>query len=66
MLDISIIIPHHNNYEILYDCLKSLYESDLHNAELIIVNNHTTDNSISKIKTKFSKVVIIDSNKIMN
>ena len=63
MSDISIIIPHHNNYEILYDCLKSLYESDLHNAELIIVNNHTTDDSISKIKTKFSKVVIIDSNK---
>ncbi len=63
MSNISIIIPHHNNYEILYNCLKSLYQSNLNNAELIIVDNNSTDNSITKIKNKFDDLIIIHSNK---
>lgn len=60
MFPTSIIIPHHNNYEILNDCLKSLYKSDLHNSEIIIVNNNTTDNSLHKIKKEYSEVIIVN------
>tara|TARA_Y100000996_G_scaffold378546_1_gene331280 strand:- start:495 stop:1520 length:1026 start_codon:yes stop_codon:yes gene_type:complete len=61
MTSISIIIPHYNNYQILNDCLESLYESELHDAEVIIVNNNSTDDSIKKIITKFSKPIIIST-----
>ena len=61
MASISIIIPHYNNYQILNDCLESLYESELHDAEVIIVNNNSTDDSIKKIITKFSKPIIIST-----
>ena len=61
MASISIIIPHYNNYQILNDCLESLYESELHGAEIIIVNNNSTDDSIKKIITKFSNPIIIST-----
>ena len=50
MLNTSIIIPHHNNYEILNHCLDSLYKSNLYESEIIIVDNNTTDGSIDKIQ----------------
>ena len=59
MNTISIIIPHHNGYEILNNCLKSLYASDLHNSEIIIVDNCSTDNSINKNQEEFSQLKII-------
>ncbi len=58
---ISIIIPHHNNYQILNDCLKSLYKSELHDAQIIIVNNNSTDNSIEKIANQFSDIKIVST-----
>ena len=59
MNTISIIIPHHNGYEILNNCLKSLYASDLHNSEIIIVDNYSTDNSVNKNKEEFPELKII-------
>ena len=61
MSKISIIIPHHNNYQILNDCLKSLYQSNLYNSEIIIIDNDTTDDSIKKIKKKYPNLTIINS-----
>ena len=61
MSNISIIIPHHNNYDILNDCLESLYKSNLHDSEIIIVDNNTTDESIHKIKVDFPNLIIIKS-----
>ena len=61
MTNISIIIPHYNNYQILNDCLKSLYKSELHDAEIIIVNNNSTDDSIKKITVKYPKPIIIST-----
>ena len=57
MPKISIIIPHHNNHEILNDCLISLYDSDLHDSEIIIVNNNSTDDSINRIKNDFPDLI---------
>ena len=60
MPKISIIIPHYNGHEILNNCLKSLYEFKLHDAEIIIVNNNSSDGSINKIKLDFPQVTIIN------
>jgi len=60
MSTISIIIPHYNGYDILNNCLKSLYKSKLYNAEIIIVNNNSTDNSIDKNQLEFPEVVILN------
>ena len=61
MPTISIIIPHHNGYQILHNCLNSLYKSELHNAEIIIVNNNSTDDSISAINKEFHHIKLINS-----
>ena len=63
MTKISIIIPHYNNYQILNDCLKSLYDSELHDSEIIIVNNKSTDDSIEKIKNQYPYITIISTTK---
>ena len=63
MTKISIIIPHYNNYQILNDCLKSLYDSELHDSEIIIVNNKSTDDSIEKIKNQYPHITIISTTK---
>ena len=62
MSKISIIIPHYNGYEILSNCLKSLYESELYDAEIIIINNNSTDDSIDKIESDFPKTTTINLN----
>ena len=65
MTKTSIIIPHYNNYQILNDCLQSLYKSQLNNTQIIIVNNNSTDDSIEKITNQFLdlKVVSTKTNK---
>ena len=58
MLNTSIIIPHHNNYEILNHCLNSLYKSNLYDSEIIIVDNNTTDGSIDKIQENYPNIIV--------
>ncbi len=57
-MKISVIIPHHNGYDILNDCLKSLEKSDLNNGEIIIVNNDSTYDRIDRVKNKFKNLNI--------
>ena len=58
---VSIIIPHFNGEKILSDCLKSLQNSSYEKKEIIIVDNGSTDKSISLIETQYTKVKIIKS-----
>jgi len=60
---VSIIIPHNNNYNILLDCINSIYCSTYKNFEIIIVDNASTDSSIPKIFKKFPSINIITSEK---
>jgi len=62
MSEISIIIPHHNGYEILNNCINFLYKSDLYDSEIIIVNNNSTDNSINQIIIDFPNIIILNLN----
>ena len=61
-IDVSIIIPHYNNKEILENCVKSILKNSYSNYEIIIVDNNSTDNSANLIKEKFVEVNIIKSN----
>ena len=65
MSNTSIIIPHHNGYQILNNCLKSLSQSNLNDTEIIIVDNNSTDDSIDKLKNIFPDIIILnlDENK---
>ena len=57
----SIIIPHHNGYELLNSCIQSLYESNLNNSEIIIVDNASTDTSIKQIKETFPELIVLNT-----
>jgi len=58
---VSIIIPHHNNKDILLDCLQSLYQSSYQNFEIIIVDNASTDESINHVHINYPEVIIVKS-----
>ena len=52
---VSIIIPLHNAEDYIHDTLLSIQEQSLENFECIIVNDLSSDNSLSIIKDNFSK-----------
>ena len=48
-MKLSIIIPHHNGEELLYNCLQSLLNHiSIQDFEIIVVDNGSTDNSAVK------------------
>lgn len=61
---ISIIIVNYNGKEFLENCLKSVYESNYSNYEVILVDNASTDQSDIVAKEKFPKLNLVknDSN----
>ena len=52
---ISILVPFKNTVEFLSECLDSICNQTYQNWELIIVNDHSTDNSLSVV-TKYAEV----------
>ena len=60
---VSIIIPHYNGEDLLYNCIDSIYKNiSIKDFELIVVDNASTDDSINRIKSNFQNVKIISSN----
>ena len=59
----SIIIPHFNGKEIISRCIKSIEKSSKKSNEIIVVDNASTDDSISYVEQKFPNVTIIKSSK---
>lgn len=60
---VSIIIPHFNGKEILYNCLNSLEKTKYLNKEVILVDNGSTDGSISDIEESFPWLRLIRNQK---
>ena len=59
---ISIIIPHYNNKNILYNCINSLDKLSYQDYKIIVVDNNSTDNSPAEVKKSFPNIDIIKSN----
>jgi GT2 family glycosyltransferase len=61
-MDASIIIVSWNTRDILRNCLKSVYEQTKDILfEVIVIDNASSDHSVSMIKTEFSQVHLIEN-----
>lgn len=59
--DVSVIIPHFNGADILKECLNSLQKSTYPNIKIIVVDNGSTDESCSMVRSNFSSIKLIES-----
>lgn len=61
---LTIIIVNWNNKDILQDCLNSIYHThSVSKYEIIVVDNHSEDNSVELINSKFPDVVLLENDK---
>ena len=61
-MKLSIIIPHHNGKELLFNCLESiLNQISIKDFEIIVVDNGSIDNSADKAKEKFPSINLLKS-----
>jgi N-acetylglucosaminyl-diphospho-decaprenol L-rhamnosyltransferase len=62
MVDLSIIIVSYNVRDLLLSCLRSIYE---HTGgitfEVIVVDNASTDDSVSSVRERFPQVILMES-----
>lgn len=64
-VDISIVILNYNSISFLRDCIKSIEGSNLKGVkvETIVVDNASTDDSVSVIRKKYPRLTLIASKK---
>ena len=60
---VSVIIVNFNGKHLLDECLTSLFHSDYPCLEVIVVDNNSTDNSVSYMRHNFPKVTVIQLDK---
>ncbi|MFH1004349.1 MAG: glycosyltransferase family 2 protein [Bacteroidota bacterium] len=60
-LMVSIVIVNYNVKELVLKCISSVLNSELMNAEVIVVDNNSSDESVKAIKQLFPKVIVIDN-----
>jgi len=58
---VSIIILNYNAGDLLINCVKSVFESNYENYEVIVVDNISTDNSQNVCKEKFEKIRLVEN-----
>ncbi len=63
MIQTSIIILSYNTRDLLEQCLSALYTYLPENAEVIVVDNDSSDGSVEMIKKKFPKVILVINKK---
>ena len=60
---VSIVIPHWNNVDILSECLESISATNFDNFETIVVDNASSDNSVSWVRSNYPNVKLIENDK---
>lgn len=63
MSKISIIVAVYNTENYLEQCIESIINQEYKNLEIILINDGSTDNSLSicnKYKTKDSRIIVVD------
>lgn len=64
-MSLSIIIVNYNTEELLINCISSIYANiSIDNFEIIVVDNGSTDNSLSSLKERFPNVICVCNQKI--
>jgi len=59
-IDVSIIIVNYNNFELLENCLNSIYQHTTGiTFEVIVVDNNSNEGDVSEITSKFRNVKLI-------
>lgn len=58
-MNVSIVIPNYNGERYILDCIASVYDQIEDKREIIIVDNHSTDNSVSLIEQHYPDVTLI-------
>ncbi len=56
---VSIVISNYNNENYILECLDSILNQSYENIEIIVVDDKSTDNSVSKIKNWIKKIKIL-------
>lgn len=64
MSKLTISIVTYNGADVIDACLKSLQQQDFEDYELIIVDNHSSDDTLTKARQLFAsaKIIALDSN----
>ena len=57
-IKISIIIPHYNNFQILLNCIESIYKSTFKDFEIIVVDNGSSDSSDTIVKKNLQRLLL--------
>ena len=60
---VSIVIPHWNNVDVLSECLESISATNFENFETIVVDNASSDNSVSWVRSNYPNVKLIENDK---
>ncbi|MFY0518412.1 glycosyltransferase family 2 protein [Lysinibacillus sp. UGB7] len=61
-MDLSIVIVNFNTKKLTLDCIRSIYDSNMeHEFEIIVVDNHSFDESVDAIKSKYPKIKVIEN-----
>ena len=60
---IFVIILNYNGKRTLMECLRSVFDSDYPNFEVVLVDNASTDESFETAKAKYPKIHFIKNNK---
>ena len=60
---VTVIIPHWNGEDFLRRCLVSLSKTTYPALEILVIDNHSTDNSVAMVQREFSDVRLVQSDK---
>ena len=60
---VSVIIPNYNGEKVIKDCLRSVYELDNPNFEVILIDDGSSDNSVEVIRDCYPQTRIIKNAK---
>src|SRR3990170_6313184 len=56
---VSVIIPTHNGFEMLSECIQSLGQQTYANIEIIVVDNGSKDSTPTKLQAKYPNVSLV-------
>lgn len=60
---VSVVMRHHNAFDLTEHCLKSLQQQNYLNINFLVVDDYSTDQSVKKLKKIFKDVTFLSTSK---